>query len=70
VRATFALLLLVPLLAACGRVEDGTPAAGAAREGPLRVVATTGMLADAVQHVGGDRVEVEALMGPGVDPHL
>ncbi|MEM9096710.1 MAG: zinc ABC transporter substrate-binding protein [Pseudomonadota bacterium] len=35
----------------------------------LKVVATTGMIADAVQTVGGDLVEVEALMGPGVDPH-
>lgn len=36
----------------------------------LRVVCTTGMLADAVAKVGGDLVMVEALMGPGVDPHL
>ncbi|MFW6322886.1 MAG: metal ABC transporter solute-binding protein, Zn/Mn family [Guyparkeria sp.] len=35
----------------------------------LEVVATTGMIADAVREVGGDRVEVRALMGPGVDPH-
>ncbi|SCZ66690.1 manganese/zinc/iron transport system substrate-binding protein [Epibacterium ulvae] len=36
---------------------------------PLKVVATTGMIADAVRQVGGDAVEVKALMGPGVDPH-
>jgi manganese/zinc/iron transport system substrate-binding protein len=36
---------------------------------PLNVVATTGMIADAVRQVGGDAVEVRALMGPGVDPH-
>lgn len=36
----------------------------------IRVVATTGMVADVVQHVGGDRVDVDGLMGPGVDPHL
>jgi len=35
----------------------------------LDVVATTGMIADAVREVGGDLVEVSALMGPGVDPH-
>ena len=35
----------------------------------LDVVATTGMIADAVREVGGDLVEVTALMGPGVDPH-
>lgn len=35
----------------------------------LNVVATTGMIADAVTQVGGDLVDVTALMGPGVDPH-
>ncbi len=35
----------------------------------LTVVATTGMIADAVRNVGGDLVEVISLMGPGVDPH-
>jgi manganese/zinc/iron transport system substrate-binding protein len=35
----------------------------------LDVVATTGMIADAARQVGGDLVEVSALMGPGVDPH-
>ena len=35
----------------------------------LGVVATTGMIADAAREVGGDLVEVQALMGPGVDPH-
>jgi hypothetical protein len=35
----------------------------------LTVVATTGMIADAAREVGGDLVEVSALMGPGVDPH-
>ncbi|MFM1815731.1 MAG: hypothetical protein RLZ98_2426, partial [Pseudomonadota bacterium] len=35
----------------------------------LNVVATTGMIADAARKVGGDLVEVRALMGAGVDPH-
>lgn len=34
----------------------------------LNVVATTGFIADAVSRVGGDHVQVRALMGPGVDP--
>jgi manganese/zinc/iron transport system substrate-binding protein len=39
-------------------------------EGPaLKVVATTGMIADAARRLGGDAVTVHALMGPGVDPH-
>lgn len=35
----------------------------------LNVVATTGMIADAVSNVGGDMVELKVLMGAGVDPH-
>ncbi|WP_028033066.1 metal ABC transporter solute-binding protein, Zn/Mn family [Chelativorans sp. J32] len=35
----------------------------------LKVVATTGMIADAARQVGGDLVDVQGLMGPGVDPH-
>lgn len=35
----------------------------------LTVVATTGMIADAARQVGGDLVDVTALMGPGIDPH-
>lgn len=36
----------------------------------VKVVATTGMIADAARHVGGEHVTVKGLMGPGVDPHL
>jgi manganese/zinc/iron transport system substrate-binding protein len=36
----------------------------------LKIVTTTGMIKDAVAHVAGDHVDVTALMGPGVDPHL
>jgi len=39
-------------------------------EAKIRAAATTGMVADLVKQVGGDRVEVTQLMGPGVDPHL
>ena len=40
-----------------------------AQTAPLSVVATTSMIADAARQVGGDLVDVKALMGPGVDPH-
>lgn len=36
----------------------------------IKAVCTIGMVADIVRVVGGERVEVEGLMGPGVDPHL
>lgn len=37
---------------------------------PVKVVTTTGMIADIAAIVAGDRAEVTGLMGPGVDPHL
>ncbi len=36
---------------------------------PVRVTCTTTIVADAVKRVGGDRVTIETLMGPGIDPH-
>src|SRR5262245_62891714 len=37
---------------------------------PIQVVCTTGMVADQVRNIGGKHVQVVALMGAGVDPHL
>jgi manganese/zinc/iron transport system substrate-binding protein len=37
---------------------------------PLRVVATTPQIADAVNRIGGVEVEVKTLVAPGVDPHV
>jgi len=63
-----ALAALVFLLVGCGPVEAQTlrPLEGET----VRVVATIGMVGDAAGRVGGERVEVETLMGPGIDPHL
>jgi manganese/zinc/iron transport system substrate-binding protein len=58
------LVLFASLLAGCG---DNSASAAS---GKLQVVATTGQIADAARSVGGEHVEVSALMGPGVDPHL
>lgn len=44
-------------------------AAGLQAEQPTPVVATTTIVADLVRQVGGDRVAVDCLMGPGIDPH-
>lgn len=41
-----------------------------AQDAKPKAVATIGMIADVASEVAGDCVEVEALMGPGVDPHL
>ncbi|MGH3585631.1 MAG: metal ABC transporter solute-binding protein, Zn/Mn family, partial [Pseudonocardia sp.] len=48
------------------------PATGAEPIGdrPVRVTTTTNFITDTVARIGGARVEVTGLMGPGVDPHL
>jgi manganese/zinc/iron transport system substrate-binding protein len=70
-KSSLLLVLVAALLAlaGCGKQTVGRvdPDLGN-RE--LRVVTTTGMVTDVVENVGGGRVEVEGLMGPGVDPHL
>jgi manganese/zinc/iron transport system substrate-binding protein len=43
---------------------------GRAAGGRIKVTTTVSMVTDLVRQVGGDRVEVEGLMGAGVDPHL
>ncbi|MEZ4700738.1 MAG: zinc ABC transporter substrate-binding protein [Rhodothermales bacterium] len=60
--------LLILTLAGCRPATTGAPEDLAGR--PIRVVATTSMIADLTREIGGERVEVEGLMGPGVDPHL
>ncbi len=58
--------LSVILAAGCG----GTGEVGAGEDGKIRATTTTTMITDLVRQIGGDRVEVTGLMGPGVDPHL
>lgn len=73
-RMRYTVLLVVPMLLAaltgtgCGR--EGRADRRDRTDGKIRATVTTGMVADTVRRVGGDRVEVTALMGPGVDPHL
>lgn len=67
--ASFALLLPV-VLSACSPRAGAQNGSADRRVGPLVVTTTTGMIADATRNVGGGHVEVTALMGPGVDPHL
>ena len=64
----YILLCLMVLLAATGCDPKEQP--DASGTGKYRVVTTIGMITDVVKNVGGDRVEVIGLMGPGVDPHL
>ncbi|NWF69117.1 MAG: zinc ABC transporter substrate-binding protein [Chloroflexi bacterium] len=59
------MLLTLAGLAACAPA----PAANVP-VGVIAVTTTTGMIADVVRNVGGEHVQVTALMGAGVDPHL
>ena len=61
-------LAVLVLAVSCGPVEP--PSQRMLDGETIRVVTTIGMITDAVERVGGARVEVEGLMGPGIDPHL
>lgn len=56
------ILGFVGLLSGCAPVPEENDS--------LKVVTTTTMLYDLTSIIGGDQVEVNALMGPGIDPHL
>lgn len=57
-----AMAMLGLALAACSS-KDGE------KSGKPVVATTTTMVTDLAKRIGGDRVEVRGLMGPGVDPH-
>lgn len=56
--------LLVTALAGCG---SGSGSSGS--NGKLHAVTSLEIFADLVRNVGGDRVDVTALLPPGADPH-
>ncbi|MGM0875026.1 MAG: metal ABC transporter solute-binding protein, Zn/Mn family [Bacillota bacterium] len=58
-------IVAVFLLAACGSDQTNGDVSD-----KINVTTTTGQVADVVKNIGGDKVEVISLMGPGVDPHL
>lgn len=61
-------LLAVALVAAA--VSCGVPRGLDATSDRVQVVTTTGILADLVRNVGGDRVDVVSLVPDGADPHV
>jgi manganese/iron transport system substrate-binding protein len=61
-----AALLLAASLLAVGCGEGGGSDGG---DDTLRVVTSLEIFADLTRNVGGERVEVEALLPPGADPH-
>ncbi len=69
VNILFAALSMVIVLAACDPGGGGSTG-GDISQRKIKVTTTVGMITDIVRNVGGERVEVVGLMGPGVDPHL
>lgn len=59
-------VVVIAAAVGCGGVAAPTPEPG----GALRVVATTTIVGDLVRSIGGPDVELEVLMGAGIDPHL
>lgn len=57
------LLFAIILLASCKDEKKTT-------NGKLNVVTTTTMITDLVKNIGGDSLNIQGLMGSGVDPHL
>jgi manganese/zinc/iron transport system substrate-binding protein len=68
VMKTVILLGMMALLGLSGC--SPAPSSTTAGEGRITVVATTGMIADVVRAIGGERIALTQLMGAGVDPHL
>ena len=56
--------LLLPVLAGCTGPEQESPSVG------LKILCTTEMLAEPVRKMVPPEIQVEHLMGSGVDPHL
>jgi len=72
-RAVAAIALVALLLpVGCGQQNRTRPAEEriVTPGEPLDLVATTSMIADLANEIGGELVSVQGLMGPGVDPHL
>ncbi|MBK1825951.1 metal ABC transporter solute-binding protein, Zn/Mn family [Haloferula rosea] len=59
--------ILASLSTAC---DSPAPTTANDPSAPIRVTATIGMIGDIVERIGGDHVQVETLIGEGVDPHL
>lgn len=63
------LLALMIILSACSSA-DGEASGKDTATDKIRIVTTIGQIADPISVIGGERVQVTSLMGPGVDPHL
>lgn len=68
-QTTFLHFLIVPIVCLVGSSLISCDGGGRSGGDKPLVVATTTMAVDLARVVGGDRVEIQGLMGPDVDPH-
>lgn len=66
---SLAILALTTILSACGTKPNENEMSAVAT-GKIQVVTTIAQIAEPISVIGGDKVNVISLMGPGVDPHL
>ena len=62
-------LVIAAVITIVGCGNDKKADEKGAADQKIEIVATTGMIADLVKNIGGDRVNVTCLIGPGVNPH-
>ena len=60
----YSLIFLVVLLFSCESKKTNSDSS------KIKIVTTTTMITDMVKNIGGDKIELQGLMGAGVDPHL
>lgn len=61
-KKTISLFVLILTLLSCKNEQKAN--------GKLQVVTTTTMITDLVRNIGGEHINLQGLMGSGVDPHL
>lgn len=69
-KASLSILLFLLLIALNACQGFGAKDRFVPGEEKLRVVTTTTMLTDLLYQIGGDAIELNGLMGAGIDPHL
>lgn len=65
-----AVLSLFILLVACSGQAESTEDHAPDGEEKIKILTTIAQIGEPLAVIGGDRIEVESLMGPSVDPHL
>ena len=59
-------LFVLLMISACGRSIEGNRTS---RQGKLRVVVTTSFIADVLENIAGDKVDISVLLASGQNPH-